>query len=506
MLRRILELPLLVVLTGAGALAMLLPAAHAAVHDNLSVARPFLYSSIMVLLLAVMVGIATSHYKPSKDPRSQLATLVGAYIWLPLMFAVPFNEAVPDTSFGNAWFEMVSSFTTTGVTQYDTPGRLASSLHLWRALVGWLGGFFVLLSAVAILAPLNLGGVEVLTGRVPGRGAQGAGQITHGAGPSERLLRHGATLFPAYFGLTLMLWVLLLISGEKGLTALCFAMSTLSTSGITNGQSAAIVSGGFFSEALVFLFMALALTRRSMPGLVLTDRNRALRNDHEVQLALFFLIVVPGLLFVRHWIGALAADDILNIRAAAHALWGGLFTTMSFLTTTGFESADWVPARSWSGLNSPGLILLGLAMMGGGIATTAGGLKLLRVYALARHGEREMDRLVHPSSVGGGGDAERRLRQGGAYVAWIFFMLYAITFAIFIAALSLRGLEFEKGLVLTIASVTTTGPLVAMASDVPIRMVELSFSEKAILGAAMIVGRVEILAILALLSPRVWRR
>jgi trk system potassium uptake protein TrkH len=179
---------------------------------------------------------------------------------------------------------------------------------------------------------------------------------------------------------------------------------------------------------------------------------------------------------------------------------------MSFLTTTGFESSDWHEARMWSGLNSPGLVLLGLSMMGGGIATTAGGLKLLRVYALARHGEREMDRLVHPSSIGGGGDGERRLRQGGAYVAWIFFMLYAMTFAFVMAALSLCGLEFEPSLVLTIAAVTTTGPLAAMATEIPISIIDLTLVQKAILGAAMIVGRVEILAILALLSPGVWRR
>lgn len=506
MLRRILELPLLVILSGVGSLAMLLPAAHAAVFSDFTVARPFFYGAIMFFLLSVLVGIATSNYRPRSVARSQLAALVGAYIWLPILFAVPFDEAVKDTTFANAWFEMVSSFTTTGATQYDILGRLAPSLHLWRALVGWMGGFFVLMSAVAVLAPLNLGGVEVLSGRVPGRGAQGAGQITHAAGPADRMIRHSATLFPAYFGLTLMLWIFLLMAGETGMTAFCYALSTMSTSGITNGQPMTTATGGLVSEILVFAFMSLAITRRSMPGGVLVDRNRSILADHEVQLACFFLIVVPGLLFLRHWLGALAADDVMNAQAAFSALWGGLFTTMSFLTTTGFESADWHEARMWSGLNSPGLVLLGLAMMGGGIATTAGGLKLLRVYALARHGEREMDRLVHPSSIGGGGDGERRLRQGGAYVAWIFFMLYAMTFAIVVAALSLRGLEFEQGLVLTVAAVTTTGPLAAMASEVPIRMIELTLSEKVILGGAMIVGRVEILAILALLAPGVWRR
>jgi trk system potassium uptake protein TrkH len=506
MMRRILELPLLVVLSVAGSFAMLVPAAHAAVFSDFAVARPFFYGAVIFLLFSSLVGIATSNRRPRVAARAQLLSLIGAYVWLPFLFAIPFLEALPDTSFTNAWFEMVSSFTTTGVTQYDAAGRLSPSLHLWRALVGWMGGFFVLMSAVAILAPLNLGGVEVLSGRVPGRGAKGAEQITHGAGPAERMIRHSVILFPAYFGLTMTLWVLLLIAGEDGLTALCFAMSTLATSGITNGQGMATATGGLVTEALVFCFMALAITRRSLPGAVLTDRNHPLIDDHEVRLALFFLLLVPCLLFARHWVGALAVEDEFNLAAGFHALWGGLFTTMSFLTTTGFESADWQEARLWSGLNSPGLVLLGLAMMGGGVATTAGGLKLLRVYALARHGEREMDRLVHPSSIGGGGDGERRLRQGGAYVAWIFFMLYAMTFAIVVAALSLRGLDFEQSLILTVAAVTTTGPLAVMAAEVPIRMIELSASQKAILGMAMIVGRMEILAILALLSPGVWRR
>ena len=162
MLRRILELPLLVILSGVGSLAMLLPAAHATVLSDFTVARPFFYGAIMFFLLSVLVGIATSNYRPRSVARSQLAALLGAYIWLPILFAVPFDQALRDTTFANSWFEMVSSFTTTGATQFDAPGRLAPSLHLWRALVGWMGGFFVLMSAVAVLAPLNLGGVEVL--------------------------------------------------------------------------------------------------------------------------------------------------------------------------------------------------------------------------------------------------------------------------------------------------------------------------------------------------------
>ncbi len=167
-------------------------------------------------------------------------------------------------------------------------------------------------------------------------------------------------------------------------------------------------------------------------------------------MAVFFVVIVTAILFLRHWVGAIENAEGQDIPAFFRALWGTAFTTLSFLTTTGFISADWASSRVWSGLDTPGLILLGLAMIGGGVATTAGGVKLLRVYALFRHGQREMERLIHPNSVGGAGQTARRLRREGAYVAWIFFMLFALSIALITAALGLDGIEFEPGLVLTL--------------------------------------------------------
>ncbi len=505
-MRRIGDLPFLVILTAIGAASMLLPAAHAATRGDYATARPFLYYGLIFFVLAVVLGIATQNHRPRNIARSQLAALVGAYLWLPVLFAVPFHQAIHDTSFLDAWFEMVSCFTTTGTTLYDSGPRIAATLHLWRALVGWMGGYFVLLTAVAVLAPLNLGGVEVLTGRVPGRGSKGANQIERGANPARRLIRHSMAIFPAYAGLTLALWVCLLLTGERGLVALSHAMSTLSTSGISPGVGFSKAYAGFTGEVFIFLFMALALTRRSLPGRSLTDRERPIWQDPEVRVAVLLLVTVPAIVLARHWIGEIGEGDESTWGSGLLAFWGALFTTMSFLTTTGFESAGWAQARMWSGLDSSGLVLVGLSMIGGGIATTAGGLKLLRIYALARHGERELDRLVHPSSIGGSGEAARRLRRGGAYVAWIFFMLFAMTFAVVLALLALTGLDFEPALVLTVASVTTTGPLIDMATTVPVRPADLAVVAKVVLAAAMVVGRVEVLAILALIGPGIWRR
>jgi trk system potassium uptake protein TrkH len=168
-------------------------------------------------------------------------------------------------------------------------------------------------------------------------------------------------------------------------------------------------------------------------------------------------------------------------------------------------SESWAEARSWSGLDTPGLILVGLAMMGGGVATTAGGLKLLRVYALYKHGTREMGKLVYPNSVASAGILGRRIRREGAYIAWIFFMLFILSLAAVMLALAATGLGFEQALILSIAALTTTGPLAEVAGQAPIVYVALGDGAKIVLAAAMILGRIETLVLIALFNPAFWR-
>ena len=502
---RILELPLLVILMGITAVSMYLPAAHAVVLSQHPVARSFFYSGTILLILTAMIGIASATWQSRNLARGNLIALVAAYLVLPILMALPLAQAVRDTTFANAWFEMVSSFTTTGATLYD-PARLPASVHLWRAQVGWMGGFFIMVAAVAILSPVNLGGVEVLSGRVPGRGSAELSQITRIADPTRRVMRHAVILFPAYGGLTLVLWVLQLIAGEQGLVALCHAMSTVATSSISPVGGMAGTQSGIPGEMAIFVVLLTSLSRKLWPGAGMLQSSHSLIRDPELRLGLVVIGSVAVVLFLRHWLSAAEMKEAADIQAGAHAFWGILFTAVSFLTTTGFTSQEWTVSQSWSGLGTPGLVLAGLAILGGGIATTAGGVKLLRVYALFRHGEREMQRLVHPSSIGGSGQLARRLRREGAYVAWIFFILFALSIAAVMAALTLVGMTFEAALVMTLAALTTTGPLALVAGDVPLSFADLGLPAKAILGLAMVVGRVEVLAILALMAPESWRR
>jgi trk system potassium uptake protein TrkH len=504
-MRAVLDLPLLVVLIGIGAAAMLVPAAHAAALGDWRIARTFLQAGVLSLVLAALLGLATQASAPRRVARSQLVSLAGAYVVLPVLLAVPFHEAVRTTSFLNAWFEMVSCLTTTGMTVFDDHARLQSTLHLWRGLVGWMGGFFVWVVAIAVLAPMNLGGFEVGSADPVGQGAApGAPGFRRGEA-GGRIAATAAAFLPVYGGLTAALWLCLILAGSTPTTALIHAMATLSTSGISPVGGLSGAGTGLAAEIAVAAFMVFALSRNTWMGLGRRDQAERLRADRELRLGVAIVGGLTLFLFLRHWLGAADVGEETSVALGLRALWGSLFTVLSFLTTTGFVSADWAEARSWSGLTTPGVLLMGLAIFGGGVATTAGGVKLLRIWALYTHAAREMERLVHPSSVGGAGPEARRLRRSGAEIAWVFFMLFAISLSIVTAGLGAVGLDFDKALVLAVAALSTTGPLAMVGLEAPVVVIAQPEGAKAILMAAMVLGRLETLALLALFNPDFWR-
>ncbi len=540
-MRLLLHLPLIVILAGIGALAMVLPGLYAHALESHKIGSIFLGAAGLFVILAAILGLATANRPEGSQSRSVLLTMLGTMVLLPAMLAVPFALALPDTGFFNAWWEMISCLTTTGASLYSAD-LLPAPLHLWRALVGWMGGLFMLVAAIALLAPLRVGGFEIMSSpygrseryeRLPpsADGWGNAGHLSHPAfqmelaDPAHRVMRAGRVVLPVYAGLTLLMWTLLLMLGEPGLVALTRAMGTLSTSGISPVDGPAGQGSGVTGEMVIFLFLIPALSRRFWPGGGELKASESWAGDPELRMAAVVVLLVSVVLFARHFVGAIGVSPTgvqggaVKLDSAISAAWGGLFNGLSYLTTTGWNSVEWQGARNWSGLSSPGLMLAGLAMMGGGVATTAGGVKLLRVYALARHSERELERIVHPSSVGGGGLMARRLRREGAYLAFIFFMLFASSIAVTVMLISLQRVEFDSATILSIAALSNTGQLAGAIPLAPTFQGSAGMAgapwagwaglpglTKAVLAGAMVVGRVETLAILALFSPEYWRR
>ena len=498
------EQPLFLILVGCAGLSMMLPAGVALAVEDYHTSRSFFYAGLLGLIVSWLIGIARGR-KPWTGRNTDLIgllSLLGTYTLIPAYLAIPFQESIRSTSFLNAYLDMVSALTTTGAPLFE-PGRLPPVLELWRATVGWMGGLLIWVAAAAVLAPLNLGGFEVTLAAASG-GPDSYSDRFQRADILRRVARNFVQLAPVYTVLTAVLCILLMINGDPAIVALSHAMSTMSTSGITPVGGLPNAESGIPGEMVILLFLVFALSRVSFTTDTSVSRY-GLHLDPELRLGALIVIGVPVLLFLRHWIAAFDVDAGEDLGQALRALWGAIFTVMSFLTTTGFESMEWESAQVWSGLGTPGIILMGLAIMGGGVATTAGGVKLMRVFALYLNGLQEMQRLVHPSAVSGMGAVARRIGRQGAYHAWIFFMLFALTLAGLMLLLALFGQDFESATVLAIASLTSTGPLLELAASTPITLSSLDPVAKVVFAVGMVLGRLELLALIALLNPDLWR-
>ncbi|MBO6884701.1 MAG: TrkH family potassium uptake protein [Marivita sp.] len=498
------RLPFLLLLTGIACASMIVPAAVALWAEAFQDARSFFYSGLVGLILCALVALALANRPHNRNAIRQLMALLASFVILPAVLAVPFYESIQSTTFLNAYLDMVSSLTTTGLPLFE-PERLSMAEHLWRAQVAWMGGLLMWVAAAAILAPLNLGGFEVASLGEPGQDVVAGAARRDTANPASRLARSAVVLVPSYALLTLALWVLLLVAGDAPFVALIHAMSVMSTSGISPVGGPAGAGSGIAGEAIMAVFLLFALSRVTFSKDTNTAQRAGLFYDPEFRLGMAIVLAIPTLLVLRHFVAALDIGDQNNVLAALRAFWGAAFTVLSFLTTHGYSSVDWIDAQAWSGLETPGLILMGLALIGGGVATTAGGVKLMRVFALLVNGMREVDRLVHPSSVGRSGLVSRRTRREGAFIAWVFFMIFAITLAATTVAFSAFGIPFEQSLVLAVANLSNCGPLVDVVQAGRLTLIELGPGPKAIAAIAMIMGRLEMLALVVILTPDLWR-
>lgn len=386
---------------------------------------------------------------------------------------------------------------------FDSPSDLSRPLHLWRSLVAWFGGLVILIAAIAVMEPLSLGGFEIRSTRneVGVQPVNSAGKTIES---SDRVIRAVRRILPLYVFVTAILALLLVTFGDNGFVAVTHAMAVVSTSGISPVGGLENSNAGFLGELAILAFFVFAVSHQFFSRHYQRVRG-SIYSDPEIKIAVVIAIAVSTVLFFFHFVGIATDDTSFTMQRAFNAWWGGLFTSVSFLTTTGFVSDHWVFAKIWANLHSTGLILLSLTVLGGGIATTAGGIKLLRVYVLFKHGERELARLVHPSSVAGFGGEARHIRREGAYVTWMFVMLFVLAIAGISLALSLCGLEFESAFVLAIASLSNTGPLASAFGGEIESYGQLSDNARMYLDISMIIGRMEILAVVALLNTTLWR-
>ena len=477
---------------------MIIPSLVAFLERDYFVARTFLYSSCAGVFSYTLIAIALSNVIKVQNNFEKLLSFILAYLILPIFMALPLVLSVDEVRLIDAWLETVSSFTTTGLRINHLDAFSGSALQLWLGMVSWLGGIFFWICAISILLPLNISRFEI-----------GANDSVDGSSIKRNdsvnsVLSNARHLIPIYTFITIVLWLFLTLAGMSGFKALLMAMSVISTSGFNVLNSE--IPNVFIIEGIVLIFFVFALSKSLFFRDINEIRNFRIFDDPEIRLAVIIILAVTGIFYAKFIFVLLSENTKIDIVIILSQLWGIFFTVTSYLVTMGIESKVWSDLPSFPLAEISTVSVMGLAIIGGGVATTAGGVKLLRVYILYRNAAQEVDMMLHPNSIpskkGNGSISDNRNNR---IMAWIFFMLFITGLAFFTLIFSILFDDIAPGLALSVSALTTTGPLFENAGY-EILLTDINQIFKIMLGLAMILGRLEILVIVALLFPSFWSK
>ena len=490
------SLPLFFQVFAVACSLMLALAAYGFLSSSFREARVFLYSGLTGFLVFALINLATSNRSLKESGFTQLISLMMLFILLPLFLAFPPWIILAGSSFLDAYLDMVGAFTTTGLPVFEDD-LMTETIRLWRALIAWFGGGLIWIAAFVILLPASRGGFDVFSSKTINSNLKRKLTLNE---RSMTLAKIGKKLIPIYIGLTFVLWCALTSLGTDGYTSMIQSFSILSTSGIPGSGELGSGKSVFFGEFVMAIFLLLALSHNIFYSLNRKPRLKNLKFDKEIRLGLFAIVCITIILSIKN-LSLMSSEINLNesFVSGLKLVWGNFFTSFSFLTTNGYFSSYWV--GSSSSLDTPHItiVLLGLCLFGGGLATTAGGIKLLRVSVLFSAFSNETGKLLHPSSLAGMSLDLKRL-EISVFMAWIFFMLFIFSLAVVTIILAMFGMIFEEALVLSVACLTTTGPLIEVLGKDFSLISELSYFSKLALVISMVLGRLEILVALSVMS------
>ena len=475
---------------------MFIISVYAFLVESFLEARVFLYTGLTGILVLSLISLATSNRNLRETGVIQVISFILLFLLLPLFFAVPTWIIVPGIDFIDAYLDMVGVLTTTGL-QVFPEDLLSKSINLWRAIVAWFGGGIILIVGFVILLPASRGGFDDFSRQK--RNSSFNRKLTLNE-RSFTLSKVSRQLIPIYIALTAILWCLLNSLGTDGYTSLIRAFSILSTSGISGSEKFGSDEAGFLGELVITVFLLLALSHNAFYYITKKVELKKALFDWELRFGLFTVFSVTFLFFLKEFnqinLGFNFNEALMNW---CKLIWGNFFTALSFITTNGYVSLYWSEFKSLEVMPHITIILLGLCLFGGGLATTAGGIKLLRISVLLSSFSSETGKLLNPSSVIVINTKLKTL-QVSVFMAWVSFMLFIVSVSSLVIILTIFGLLFEDAIILAVACITTTGPLTEVLGLGSWLISDLSNISKIALVLGMVLGRLEILVVLSLIT------
>ena len=472
--------------TGWLAVATFLPAAIAFATNDIRAGNAY-------LLVAVLLGFLSGALVLALRGRRRGLSRVGSYVLiLAMWFTIPPIAAIPlvlsgDVDYLTALFETVSGLTTTGASGITSVSVIGPAGVFFRAELQWLGGFLTLVTVATVLAATGLGGLS-------------RSQVALVSGVEDRLSRilNGVRqIFIAYATVTVFCILLLILAGIAPFEAVCIGLATLSTGGFMPIDGTFADYDNPFANVVVSVFMLVGATSIVWQRMVVEGRWPLVLGHRESYWVIATALGL-GLLYV------IAFADPLGTRGATDPHWitAGLLTGVSLVTTTGFE------AHPGAFVALPAVLAISVVLVGASGLSTSGGLKQYRVGALIVLSGLELRRLVYPHSVREprAGSIPYNLEMMKAILSYLFVSFLVIAASMTLLALSLP--DFQAAITAAIAAFSNMGPLYAAGWHDPVAWTPFPEFEpfaKVVMIVTMILGRLEVLVVLAAFNLSYWR-
>ncbi|ABM18513.1 MULTISPECIES: TrkH family potassium uptake protein [Marinobacter] len=443
----------------------------------------FAESAAIVCVLGVL-GLLLTYREPRElKPRYMFVLTVSSWFVIALLSALPFYLSDNDISAADAFFEGTSGITTTGATVFTGLDTMDKDLLLWRSILQWLGGIGIIGMFVAVLPFLRVGGMRLF--------ATESSEWTEKALPRMKTLSRGLLL--VYLVFSVVAVVTYWLSGMSLFDAFNHGLTSIATGGFSTSD----LSMGKFSD-LILLEATFFMIIGSLPFFLFVremhGQHGVLFRDQQVRLFLGILFAVPAMLTLyRWWVSPVPFDPIHNYAAT-------LFNVTSVVTTTGYASEDY---SAWGPLAF--VVFFFLMFVGGCSGSTAGGMKIFRFQLSLIILREQLMRLLHPRAVFTRNYNGRAVSDEiiSSMIAYTFiFLLCLLVITVLLASLQL---DFVTALSGALTSLTNVGPGLGDIIGPAGNFSPLPDAAKWILSVGMLMGRLEILSVVIVLSPGFWR-
>ena len=445
-------------------------------------------SFVITLSACLLVGILLTLKKPKKDKiySSEGFAIVGlSWIVMSLFGCVPFIISGQIPNFINAFFETVSGFTTTGATIISGAPelQLSHSMLFWRSFTHWIGGMGVLVFILAVMPKSD--GQSIYLLRAESTGPQ-IGKLV------SKMKFTAGILYLMYIAFTVVEAIMLWISPSMNFfEAITHAFATAGTGGF-GLKADSLASYSTYCQVVIIVFMFLFGINFSLFYLILAGRIKQALKSEELWWYVGIILVATITIFLNIY---------FTLKSLGTTLSGGLilkdsfFQVVSFMTSTGFTTADY---NSWPGFSRA--ILLILMFIGACAGSTGGGIKVARIIIVVKAVAREIRKLVHPNSVVNVHYEHSTLSEAVVKGVLGYFALIMMFTAIGFLALSTNGFDMETNFTAMVSCLNNIGPIFGGLSDIS----TFNGFSKIILVFAMLLGRLELYPILILFSRRAW--